>query len=450
MLPPSTCSCEKANFPPGAVMLKRIELHELRLGMYIEKLDGSWFKHPFWRTRFVLDDENRFEILKSSAVDGVFIDISKGLDVEPPEVPVRTRNPVFGRATHHDLPARPIASAEASAKPAAPFFRPFRSPDQTAMRSEFGNARHIAGRAEKAVSRIFLESRLGKTIDPQSVEPVVEEIFGSLQRNPHAFNGLMRCKTGVPNVYRHAIAVSALMISLAMRMKLVPPEIRIAGVAGLLMDIGLAHVQAENADAAAPMPVPAIPDRQHTVMAHELLSACEGIPEEVLRVCLYHHERLDGSGYPLGLVGTTIDRYSRMAAICDTFDTLISLDDSGSSLDPARALQTLADESTRFDPDILNAFIDSVGNYPIGSIVELRSGRLAMVVFGDPEGADLPTVRTFYSLSEKRMLRGENIDLRNSCGQDKLVGTHPVQGLDLPDLPSLRETVMTAALKQDW
>lgn len=240
------------------------------------------------------------------------------------------------------------------------------------------------------------------------------------------------------------------MISLAMRMKLTPPEIRTAGIAGLLMDIGLAHLQPGQTDANAPVLVAAIPDRQHTVTAHELLSACDGIPEEVLRVCLYHHERLDGSGYPLGLVGNTIDQFSRMAAICDTFDMLISLDNSGPSLDPAKALQTLADDSARFDPDILNAFIDSVGNYPIGSIVELRSGRLAMVVFADPEGADLPTVHTFYSLCDQRTLRGENIDLRNCCGQDKLIGTHPVQGLDLPDLQSLRETVMTATLKQDW
>jgi HD-GYP domain-containing protein (c-di-GMP phosphodiesterase class II) len=431
-------------------MLKRIELDELRPGMFIEKLDGSWFKHPFWRTRFVLDDE-RLAILRSSNLDGVFIDTAKGVDVATAEVAIRPRTLVAIRAAHRVAPAPPPPNAPLSATPPeAPLVRPFRSPDQTAMRAEFGTARHIAGRAEKAVSRIFLESRLGKTINPQSVEPVVEEIFRSLQRNAHAFNGLMRCKQGVPTVYRHSVAVSALMISLAMRMKLTPPEIRTAGIAGLLMDIGLAHLQPGQTDANAPVLVAAIPDRQHTVTAHELLSACDSIPEEVLRVCLYHHERLDGSGYPLGLVGNTIDQFSRMAAICDTFDMLISLDNSGPSLDPAKALQTLADDSARFDPDILNAFIDSVGNYPIGSIVELRSGRLAMVVFADPEGADLPTVHTFYSLCDQRTLRGENIDLRNCCGQDKLIGTHPVQGLDLPDLQSLRETVMTATLKQDW
>ncbi|MDE2561692.1 MAG: DUF3391 domain-containing protein [Sphingomonadales bacterium] len=433
-------------------MLKRISLDEVRLGMFIQKLEGSWLKHPFWKTKFVISDERQLEDLMASDLDGIVIDVSKGRDVDVPHP---------RRSLQAGAPSPALAHAAARARPPErPAFanpRPISfgtrgsSPQHASMRREFGTAKRIAGHAEKATSRIFLESRLGKAINPQSVEPVVDEIFESIQRDANAFGGLMRCKSGAPSVYRHSVAVSALMVSLAIRMKLHPRDIRIAGLAGLLMDIGQAHLEASSAEAAGERHGGAVDlQRRHVVLGHEILSASTELPEEVRRVCLYHHERLDGSGFPLGLRDDKIDSFSRMAAICDTFDELVSLDGGGPLLDPARALQNLADARGKFDPEILNFFIDSVGTFPIGSIVELRSGKLAMIVCSDAEGSDLPTVRTFYSLVSNKPLRGENIDLRNCYGQDKIVATASLRGLDIRQPETLRERLITAAIKDDF
>ncbi len=424
-------------------MFRRIGTAEVELGMFIQQLEGSWFKHPFWRKKFVLIDPRQLRDLQCSDIDGVIIDTEKGRDVvvEASEVPLERPVPRVlrpARFQQHSLgPVRTLPSAPA--QPTAPF--------APAVRREFGKALRVVGRTEMAVSRVFLESRLGKAVNVKRVEPVVEEVFQSLQENPHAFGGLMRCRDGVPTVYRHAMAVSALMISLAMRMKLAPREIRLAGMAGLMMDIGLGHLPESIQCPDGPLTTDARQDPHHIVLGYDILRAAEGLPEEIMQVCLNHHERMDGSGYPAGLGAASIDRFSRMAGICDSFDNLISFDGNGEALDPARALQVLADAQAQYDTDILAAFIESVGTYPVGSVVELRSGHLAMVVNGDPDGTDLPIVRTFYDLLSQRRVQGETVNLRHCYGQDRIVGIGNLSGLELDNMEALREAVMAEALK---
>ena len=204
--------------------------------MFIHTLDGSWFDHPFWRSKFLLRDASLLDDLHASDVGSVVIDISKGNDVRP--VTLATARPLSIR--REGIPFKtaqrcPSKSAPAPENPAVDL----RSTAPQTMAREFGLAKQVAGKSRKIISRVFLESRLGKSIKSSLVEPVIEDIFASIQRNPHAFNGLMRCKRDNEYIYRHALAVSALMISLGRQMKLPADTIRQAGMAGLLMDVGI-------------------------------------------------------------------------------------------------------------------------------------------------------------------------------------------------------------------
>lgn len=428
-------------------MLKRINLEDVRMGMFIEKLEGSWLKHPFWRTRFVLDDPTRLDELMQSDIPGVIIDTDKGLDQAAPRTVRKTDSSASAAGHYSPEHARPAAASQPTFAPPAPFT--FHSPARAAMRREFGTAKRVAERSEKSLSRLFLDSRLGKVLKSETVAPIIDEIFGTLQHNPHAFNGLMRCKEGAPSVFRHAVTGAALMISLAMRMKLEPRQIRNAGTAGLLMDIGLAHIAEDEPAVTCINALSAEAEARHMVLSHDVLAAAGDMPEEVLQASLNHHERLDGSGFPAGLTGDSIGQFARIAAICDTFDHLVSPDEDGKASDPADALRVLVESPDKFDAAIVNAFVESMGIYPIGSIVELASGRLAMVVFADADMGDLPTVRTFYSLHTHKRLGGENIDLRHCFGRDRITGTATIDGLDLPAIGALRETLLTAALKDE-
>jgi putative nucleotidyltransferase with HDIG domain len=318
------------------------------------------------------------------------------------------------------------------------------SPVSTAQ--EFGAARKVAARAGKVVSRVFLEARLGRAIGSSAVEPVIDDIYASIQRNLYAFNGLLRCQQDSAYVYRHSLAVSALMIALARQMKLSPTDMREAGMAGLLMDIGVGQLPVDlKATDGDYRGLPSDILNQHVVLGHALLKAAGDMPERVLHVILRHHERLDGGGYPHGLQGADIDLFSRMAAVCDSYDNLVSGGGGQPALDPAAAVRALQGMVGAIDGEVLNAFIAAVGVYPIGSLVRLRSERLAMVVDEDPDDSTLPTVRTFWSLIEGRRLRGETIALARCYGEDEIVGIADLAGTGVPDVDDLRAAILAAA-----
>lgn len=425
-------------------MLKKIAPSQVELGMFVHKLEGSWLKHPFWKSRFLLDDTQTLADLRHSEIDAVVIDISKGRDIEPRalgeagEAPVRRvfSPPSQGPAQRR----RPLVSQDD---------RPdFASTARTGMAREFGMAQSVAKRGEKLVSKVFLSSRLGKAVNASEVEPVISDIFASVQRNPHAFNGLMRCKRDNQFIYQHSLAVSALMISLGKTMKLGPMMIRNAGMAGLLLDVGIGHLPLdldqcngdyrEFGDALL---------QGHTTLGYDYLRMGGDIPEDVALVALQHHERMDGSGYPGGIKGDAISVLSRMAAICDTYDMLVTDSSRRRGLDPATAIVEMSEMTGKFAPEILSAFVETVGAYPIGSVVRLASDRLALVVDQDPADHRQPCVRTFYSIALRKMIQPEDIRLAHSFGRDSVAGLAEPNAYGIQDFAKLRLRLFTAASK---
>ncbi|MCJ2183404.1 HD domain-containing protein, partial [Novosphingobium sp. 1949] len=341
-----------------------------------------------------------------------------------------------------------VAGFGMARRPSAP--RPGSGP--TPIAREFGNARRVAGKAQKIISRVFIEARLGKVPRVADVAPVVEDIFASIQRNPYAFSGLMRCKAESEAAYHHMLSVSALMVSLARQMRLPPGEMRLAGMAGLLLDIGLSRVET-GLDSVARAATGAIEDAEllgrHCLVGRDMLAAAGDVPDEVLHVVMRHHERLDASGYPQALVAQDLDIFSRMAAICDTYDLIVSGAASGRAIDPAEAMHTLMGLHTALDEDILARFKEALGVYPVGSFVELRSRRIALVVDQSPSDPDLPTVRAFYSLETGKHIQGQTIALAQCFGEDGILGVADLDALDLPPAEDLREALLSGKERTD-
>lgn len=423
-------------------MLKRIDISDLELGMFVHKLEGSWFKHPFWRSKFVLDDPETLNDLQASDVPGVVIDTAKGIDLRPRVMPRNQPDALVRTAAEAPLrrglraAQRPMARAEATA---------LTSTVPQPQSREFGNASRVVDRSRKVISKVFLEARLGKTIQAETIEPVVEEIFASVQRNPHAFNGLMRCKRDLEYVYRHALAVSALMVSLARQLKMRPDEQRLAGMAGLMLDLGVSHLPVDLSSLGGDFrKVDERILREHSRLGHDQLMA-SGIPEAVALASLEHHERMDGSGYPAGLRGDRISLLGRMAAICDTYDWLVNDSPGQTGLDPSAVLQQLVTEDGAFDQALVASFIDALGVYPIGSVVELASGRLAMVISQDENDPARPRVKPFYSLAERKLTPAADIWLARCYGEDKIIAAVGADACGEVDFPLIREKLFAKA-----
>jgi len=425
-------------------MLKQIAISQIELGMFVHKLEGSWFRHPFWKSRFLLDDPSMLTELQQSALDTVIIDTAKGLDLRAvPRRPAANDQtappqPVFRTSRRSPMPARREASAHVDLRSTAP----------QPMAREFGLAKTVAGESRKVVSRMFLQARLGKTIKVAQVEPVIEDVFASIQRNPHAFNGLMRCKRDNQFVYRHVLAVSALMISLARQMKLSPAHIREAGMAGLLMDVGIGHLPVDlSAYGGDYRNVPIKVFEQHVDLGHQLLTGGGGLSPNVLEACVAHHEALDGTGYPNKLKGDQIGLFPRMAAICDTYDAMVSDTAEGVGMNPASAIEQLSYMKDWFDGEVLKHFIDMIGIFPIGSVVRLRSDRLAMVVDQDPADYSRPRLRTFWSIPQAKLVRSEYVELGSCYGTDEIVASVEPEDFGIADFAALRERLFALAGK---
>lgn len=390
-------------------MLKRITTAEVRVGMHIHKLDGAWMSHPFWKTRFVLGDQADLQRLQSSSVPHVWIDVSLGVDVLVPAPDTDVG------ALPAELPAPPVASAVRPpvAPPAAP----------RSQREELDQAAAICKRGRGAMMKMFAEARLGQAVDAEHCLPLVDEISQSVFRNPGALVSLARLKTQDDYSYMHSLAVCALMVSLARTLGRSDDECREAGLAGLLHDLGKAVMPLKVLNKPGKLT-----DDEYAIMkthperGHQMLVEGRGAPEAALEVCLHHHERPDGRGYPHGLAGDQLSLLARMGAVCDVYDAITSNRPYKAGWDPAQSIAMMASWRGQFDPDLYQAFVRSLGIYPTGSLVRLRSGKLAVVFEQNPATLVAPTVKVFFSTRSNMGLPPVLLDLSRPGCAETIVG----------------------------
>ncbi|CAN7431448.1 HD-GYP domain-containing protein [Rhizobacter sp. LjRoot28] len=391
-------------------MLKKIAVRDVRLGMHIHSLCGAWLDHPFWKTKFVLEDPVDLGKLQGSGVTECWIDTGKGLDVA-------VAPPAAERQAAGDGAAAPGAARPASA-PAAPVA----PPESTEFAEEVRRASALIGKSRQAVTELFSQARLGRAIDAEECLPLVDEIASSVWRNPGAMVSLARLKTHDDYTYMHSVAVCALMIALSRQLGADEQETRLAGLAGLLHDMG---------KAAMPLDVLNKPGRltddefrvikSHPERGFEMLREGGTAPVAVLDVCLHHHEKMDGSGYPRGLVGEQISRMARMGAVCDVYDAITSNRPYKAGWDPAEAIRKMAEwRGGHFDDAVFQAFVKSLGIYPTGSLVRLQSGRLAVVVSQNERSLVTPVVRVFFSTRSQLHLPPELLDLAHPGCSDRI------------------------------
>ena len=287
-------------------MLKRIHVHHLSPGMFIHEFCGSWMEHPFSRTRFLLKNEEDVARIRSSSIREVWIDTDKGGDV--PEV----ARPVSLTEANAQIDTTLAGLDEPSPAPAsiialAP--RDERAPTSTTQ--ELERARGICASAKAQVLSMFEDARMGHALDARGAEATVDEIAGSLARNPGALISLARLKTADEYTYMHSVSVSALMLALARQLELDEATTRLAGLAGLMHDIGKASIP----DAILNKPARLTNEefdimRSHPAFGTEVLRVSK-MPPQVLDACLHHHEKMDGSGYPHRLMGADIHLLAR-------------------------------------------------------------------------------------------------------------------------------------------
>lgn len=371
--------------------------------MYIHALEGAWIDHPFWKTQFVLSDIQDLKKLQSSNVKRVVIDTAKGKDV------IET-----------------VVSEAATALPAEQITPAMVVPvevERVSTQQELKRANKVIKESKRAVASMFKDVRLGKVVNAESVMPLVEEIASSIKRNENALISLVRLKTQDDYTYMHSIAVCALMTALARELGLSESETKQAGLAGLMHDIGKAAIPLEVLNKPG-----ALTEQEfdlvklHPEKGHALMLQAQIDDPVSLDVCLHHHEKVDGSGYPKQLKGNEISLFAKMGAVCDVYDAVTSNRPYKSGWEPGVSLQRMAQWKNHFDETVFKAFVKSVGIYPVGSVVLLKSGRLAVVIDQSPKTLLQPIVKVFFSTKSNARIPVEVLDLSKASAMDEIVG----------------------------
>ena len=196
-----------------------------------------------------------------------------------------------------------------------------------------------------------------------------------------------------------------------------------ARVAGLLHDIGEALMPAELLNSPGKLSrIDTTLLRDHPALGAET-QAKQGFSAALVDVCLHHHEKPDGSGYPHRLQGEQIGLLAKMCAICDVYDALTSDRPYQKGLDPAEAMRRMAEWCpAQFDDGIFRAFVKALGIYPTGSLVRLESGRLGVVLEQHPQSLLTPKVKVFFSARSKAPIPQEVLDLSKLVGRERIIG----------------------------
>ncbi|WP_062062740.1 HD-GYP domain-containing protein [Cellvibrio sp. OA-2007] len=387
-------------------MLKRIAVKDIQLGMFICEFCGSWMEHPFWKTKFLLTDEKDLHDIQASGVKELWIDVEKGTDLAAA---------VQGKTEEEVAQETEAVLLEADTT---------RSREKTSLDDEIATAAKLCAKAKEAVIAMFSDARMGKAIQIEQARELVEDISNSVLRQPHALISLARLKTADEYTYMHSVAVCALMIALARQLNLTEDMVHEAGFAGLLHDIGKVGIPLKVLNKPGKLTDSEFAIvKSHPDVGAKILIESYQVSPLVLDVCLHHHEKVDGTGYPHGLKGDTISLFAKMGAVCDVYDAITSNRPYKKGWAPADSIRKMAEWSKgHFDEAVFQAFVKTVGIYPTGSLVRLESGRLAVVVEQHESSLLSPRVKVFFSAKTKMPIIQETLDLATLVGKEKIIG----------------------------
>jgi HD-GYP domain-containing protein (c-di-GMP phosphodiesterase class II) len=336
---------------------KIVPVGELRFGMYVSELDRPWTDTPFMFQGFVLNSEKQLETLKKFCTS-VTVDTERSELTQAPPPPLRryaTQVPV-----EHEVPR--------------------------------AKAAHTS--AEQAVRQVLSAVRANKMLDAQHIEQVVGTMTESVLRNPDALVLFSRLQEKDDYTHSHAIDVAVYMTSFGRFLQLPVEQISLLGYLGLMQDVGKLRVpDAILAKRDRLTPIELAQAKKHVEHSVAILQATPGLPPDLPALAALHHERHDGSGYPRGLKARDIGMFGSIAAIVDTFDALTARRPYAAAVSPSVALSMLYKwRGTLFDAGLVEQFIRCIGIFPLGSVVELNSGEVGIVIAQNTEKRLQPRV----------------------------------------------------------
>lgn len=390
-------------------MKHKVAVGELQYGMYVCELDRPWLETPFLFQGFVLETEEQLQTLKRYC-QYVYVDLMRsaepGAAARPPqgigferaavaEPSPRARRPLRLSSTPANGPgSSPQAELAISHASLAGLRHPglgtVTYSDAISVEEEVAPARESTAKLERLVDEIHVHLLAEPTFDLKRVHSAIREMVDSIARNPDALLLLNRLKIKDSRSFQQSIYTAALLMAFGRQLGLPKEDLVVLGEGGLLFDVGKVKLPRQVLDPQRSLtPEELKMFKSHVVIGEQLLGGLREFPEAALAIVSQHHERENGSGYPRGLVGNKISLFGKMAAIVDCYQSLCQGYMGGSPMASHSALQMLHGlAGSAFHPGLVERFIRCVGIYPVGTLVELQTGEVA-IVFAQHRGRSM-------------------------------------------------------------
>jgi putative nucleotidyltransferase with HDIG domain len=403
-------------------MKTKVSVNDLCKGMYVTELDRPWLGTPFLFQGFEISTDDELQTLRELCRHVFVLEgeahqvaIRRTVTTEPPMAPPSAPSSPKLFVSH--LPGHP-ANRPTATPAAAPLY-----PDLVPVEQEIHQAMELETGVRETLYSMLDDGRAGKRLDVPRARRLVNQMAESVIRNPDALVWLTQLKKKHEYTATHSLRVSVLALALGRHIGYDRETLTVLGIGALLHDIGKLKVPNELLDKPESLTREEFEImKNHVPEGLKLLDGSRDIPAAALEVVGRHHERYSGNGYVFGLSGDAIGEFGLISAIVDTYDAITSDRAYHLSLSAADALKIIYEGRERaYHPWLVEQFIQCMGIYPIGSIVELSSGAVGVVIAANRERRLRPRVALILSPDKRPYTPATIVDLtqvtRDSTGR---------------------------------
>lgn len=344
----------------------KVMVEDLRMGMYVSGLDRPWLETPFLLQGFLINNDEELKEVRQYC-QFVYVDMAQSINIE---------------GLKH---ARPLVRRERPADITKHLFphrtkQPYQ--DTTKIDEELPKAKQAVSDLTAAMSLLMEDIGRNKQLNMAAVKEAVDPMIESMMRNPDACVWLARMKSKDSYTYRHSVSCSIWAVALGRQLGLPKADLKTLAQGGLLFDIGKVKLPDEilnKKERLSPQEFEVV--KSHVTEGVELLRKTPDVTRHILQMAEYHHERYDGSGYPKGTVGDDIPVFARILGVIDCYDAITSDRPYAKAMSPSDAVRNLYEwRDIDFQAEIVEEFIQAIGIYPAGTLIELNTGEVGVVL----------------------------------------------------------------------
>lgn len=357
----------------------KVDVRDLKLGMYVAELDRPWLETPFLLQGFEIREDREIAELRKRC-RYVYVDIYRCTKFTPQYF----QSAVMARSRQLEAEDARIRQKVRELSQQTPVAAPVRKTyaDQTTFEQEIVQAKSVEREARTLMNESLADAIGGKQLNLEMSKKVIANMVDSVVRNPDALVCLSQLKDVSEYTALHSIRTTIIALAFGRHLALSRDELTTLGLGVMLHDIGMVKVPKEILDKHG-----GLTDEEFDIMTThvqwglEIVKASGGLPPGAMDVIAQHHERSDGQGYPHHRQGTAIAPAGMIGAIVDVYDAVTSDRIYGTALSAEDALKSMYEwRSKDFQPQLIEEFIRCMGIFPIGSLVELSNGTVGVVI----------------------------------------------------------------------